>query len=214
MAVGCSPNRLAAAARVNRETVAEQLLYEIGDPAHYLTPDVDVDFTTVEIAETGPDRVTVRGATGRPAPANYKVSLAYQAGYTATGQVIVYGRDCLAKARACAETVFGRLQTAGYNFDERNVECLGAGESVPGIQPPPADLREVVLRITVHDQRREAVERFTRELAPLATSGPAGLAGYTAARGTVRPVYAYWPTLVPKELVSPQLEVRTAADWA
>ena len=84
---------------MNCETVSEQLLYEIGDPAHYLTPDVDVDFTTVEIAENGPDRVLVRRATGRPASDTYKVSLAYRAGYTATGQLLVYRRDCQAKAQ-------------------------------------------------------------------------------------------------------------------
>ncbi len=90
--------------RVNRETVIEQLVYEIGDPAHYLTPDVDVDFTTVDVKEAGPDRVTVWGATGRPAPVTLKVSLAYAAGYMASSQLLVYGRDCVAKARACARS--------------------------------------------------------------------------------------------------------------
>jgi len=200
--------------RVNRETISEQLLYEIGDPAHYLTPDVDVDFTTVEIAETGPDRVLVRGATGRPATDTYKVSLAYRAGYTATGQLLVYGRDCQAKARECARLIFERLHIAGIELEHSLVELLGAGQGVPGLHPPPADLREVLLRIAVRDSRSAAVERFTREIAPLATAAPAGLAGYTAARGTVRPVYAYWPTLVPKSLVESVVEVRPASEWA
>jgi hypothetical protein len=199
---------------VNRETVSEQLVYEIGDPAHYLTPDVDVDFTTVAVEELGGDRVALRGATGRTAPANYKVSLAYRAGYTAGGQLLVYGRDCVAKAHRSAEIIFGRLRAAGLTFDATHMECLGAGEGVPGLTPAPDDLREVVLRLSVRDERREAVERFTREFAPLATAGPAGLAGYTAARGTVRPVFAYWPTLVPRELVEPHVEVRTAREWA
>jgi hypothetical protein len=198
---------------VNRETVAEQLVYEIGDPAHYLTPDVDVDFTTIEIEELGHDRVALRGATGRPAPASYKVSLAYRAGYMATGQMLVYGRDAVAKARACAEFVLARLRMAGHEFGRSYVECLGAGEGVPGLASAPAELREVVLRLSVHDPRRESVERFAKEFAPLATSGPAGLAGYASGRPQPRPVFAYWPTLVPKQLVKPQFQVRTAADW-
>jgi len=198
---------------VNRETVAEQLVYEIGDPAHYLTPDVDVDFTTVEIEELGADRVAVRGATGRPAPESYKVSLAYRAGYTAAGQMLVFGRDAVAKAQACAEIVLARLRIAGYEFANSHVECLGAGEGVPGLALPPVELREVVLRLTVHDPRREAVERFAREFAPLATSGPAGLAGYAGGRPQPRPVFAYWPTLVPKQRVKPRYEVRAATEW-
>ena len=198
---------------VTRRTVAEQLVYEIGDPAHYLTPDVDVDFTTVELTETGPDRVSVRGATGRPAPAQYKLSLAYRAGYSASGQLLVYGSDCVSKARECAEMILRRVARAGYKPEASHIECLGAGVGVPGLHPPPADLREVVLRLTVRDPRREAVERFTAEFAPLITSGPPGLAGYAAGRSPVRPVLAYWPAFVPRELVVPQVECRAAGDW-
>jgi hypothetical protein len=196
---------------VNRMTVCEQLVYEIGDPKHYLTPDVDVDFTAVEVEETGPDRVTVRGARGGPPPEQLKVSLAYRDGFMASGQMLVYGRDCLAKAKTCAEIVRARL--AEYPLERIHVEYLGAGGGVPGQDSPPRDLREVMLRIAVHAQRREAVERFARELAPLATSGPAGLAGYASSRPEVRPVFAYWPTLVPRELVEPSWQVRTAHQW-
>lgn len=198
---------------VNRETVAEQLVYEIGDPAHYLTPDVDVDFTTVEIEECGADRVRVRGATGRAAPESYKVSLAYRDGYMATGQMLVYDKAPVEKARACAELIFARLKAAGCQYARSNVECLGAGDAVPGLHSLPESLREVMLRISVHDPRREAVERFAKELAPLATSGPAGLAGYASGRPQVRPVFAYWPTLVPKAMVSPGVKVQTSGAW-
>jgi hypothetical protein len=199
--------------RVSRETVTEQLVYEIGDPAHYPTPDVDVDFTTVEVEDLGGDRVAVRGATGRPAPEQYKVSLTYRAGYFASGQMLCYGRDAVDKARTCAEIVLERVRAAGYELDHPYVECLGAGDSLPGIDPAPANQREVILRLTVRDRRREALERFVREFAPLATSGPAGLAGYASGRPQVRPVFAYWPTLVPKDLVRASHEVRTARDW-
>lgn len=199
---------------VNRETVVEQLVYEIGDPAHYLTPDVDADFTGVRVSEIGPDRVQVTGASGGPPPDAYKVSLAYHDGFTASGQILVYGKDCVAKARACAAMVNERVERVGYALDAFHVECLGAGAGVPGVSEAPANLREVMLRMTVRDSRREAVERFAKEIAPLITSGPAGLAGYATARAQVRPVFAYWPTLVSKELVQPACEVRTAAEWA
>lgn len=199
--------------RVNRTTVASQLVYEIGDPRHYLTPDVDCDFTTVEVEELGDDRVAVRGATGREAPSTLKVSLAYRDGFIADGRLLVYGDDCYAKAQECAKIVFQQLANAGYEYERDYYELLGAGAGVPGLNPPPAGLREVMLRMAVHDPRRDAVERFTRQFAPLATSGPAGLAGYTQARGEVRPVFAYWPTLVPRELLQPQTAVKTAEDW-
>jgi hypothetical protein len=221
---------------INRHTVIEQLGYEIGDPAHYLTPDVDVDFTTVQVKDAGTDRVAVHGATGRIAPENYKVSLAYQDGFTAAGQLLVFGEDCVEKARACGEIIFKRLQNAGLTFENKLVECLGAGDGVPEVRgsntqtegqssgarnlpsQPSATAegcatREVVLRVAVQDARREAVERFTREFAPLITSGPPGLAGYAAGRPQVRPVYAYWPTLVPKKFVVPQVSARPATEW-
>ena len=97
--------------------------------------------------------------------------------------------------------------------DESRVECLGAGEAVPGLRPPPANLDEVMLRLTVRDRRREAVERFAREFAPLTSSGPAGLAGYAGGRPQVRAVFAYWPTLVPRDLVPARHETRTAGVW-
>jgi hypothetical protein len=205
---------------VNRRTVSEQLVYEIGDPAHYLTPDVDVDFTTVELSELGDDRVAVRGAIGRPAPDRYKVSIAYHDGFTASGQLLVYGSDCMSKAEACGEIIRRRLSRAGVELEHYHVECLGASDGVPttrgALAPGSAGgflPNEVVLRVTARDPRREALERFAKEFAPLITSGPPGIAGYAAGRPQVRPVYAYWPALVPKEFVEPQVEVRTAREW-
>jgi hypothetical protein len=201
---------------VTRRTVVEQLVYEIGDPRHYLTPDVDCDFTTVEVEETGNDRVLVRRATGRPATDTYKVSLAYRDGWMASGTLLIYGSDCREKAEKCGQIILQRCELAGFALARSNVELLGAGAGVPGAffhrkyQSP----GEVVLRVTAHDPRREAVECFARQFAPLITSGPAGLAGYAAGRPQVRPVLAYWPTLVPKSLVTPEVEVRSAKEWA
>lgn len=200
---------------VNRRTVVEQLVYEIGDPRRYLTPDGTADFTAVEVEDLGRDRVAVRGAQGQPPPDTYKVSLAYRAGYTAGGQLLVYGADCRKKAAACADVIFQRLANAGFHYGEKHVEFLGAGESAgTSINPTAASSqREVVLRISVRDASREAVERFTKEIAPLATSGPAGLAGYAAARTPVRPVFAYWPATIPKSAVTPHVQTRAADEW-
>ncbi|MEQ8788135.1 MAG: acyclic terpene utilization AtuA family protein [Pirellulaceae bacterium] len=200
--------------RVDRQSVVEQLVYEIGDPRHYLTPDVDVDFTTVEVAQVGDDRVAVFGATGRAAPGEYKVSLAYRDGYLASGQLLVYGRDCLEKARAVAEMIFTRVARNGHQLARTNVELLGGGDGVPSTrQACPESPPEVLLRVTAHAPRREAVEEFARQIAPLITSGPAGLAGYAAGRPVVRPVFAYWPTTVPRSRVEARCVVRTAAEW-
>jgi len=196
---------------VNRQTVVEQLVYEIGDPAHYLTPDVDVDFTTVEVQASEYDRVNVLGATGAPAPDNYKVSLAFRSGYTASGQLLVYGHDCVEKARKCSQIVFERLKCVGVDLAATNTEVLGAGTRFSSSH---SNAKEVVLRLTVQDPRRETVVRFTKEIAPLITSGPAGLAGYAAGRSRVMPAFTYWPCLVPKELIEAQVEVRTAKEWA
>jgi len=200
---------------VNRRTVVEQLVYEIGDPQHYLTPDVDCDFTTVCVAEMSTNRVQVTNASGRPATDTYKVSLAYRDGWMASGQLLVYGSDCREKAEACGRIVLERCKLAGYELARTNVELLGFGGGVPGAwfwrkyQTP----GELVVRVTAHDPRREAIEYFARQFAPLITSGPAGLAGYAAGRPQVRPVFAYWPALVPKSLVQPRVEVRTAQEW-
>ncbi len=126
----------------------------------------------------------------------------------------VVGRDAERKARAAGQIVLERVHRAGFDLAESLVECLGAGDVVPGVLPPREPPTEVVLRVTVRDPRREAVERFCRELAPLITSGPPGLAGYATGRPSPRPAFGYWPTLVPKSLLNAAVEVRQAAAWA
>jgi hypothetical protein len=197
--------------RVSRLTVAEQLVYEIGNPAHYLTPDVDVDFTSLAVSQVGDDRVAIDEAVGSPPPDDYKVSMAYACGFTAAGELLVFGDDCVDKSRACVRLIVERLHAAGIELDQVHSELLGHGEATG--TSPPRDLKEIVLRIAARDQRREAVEMFTKQFAPLITSGPAGLAGYAQGRPAVRPVFSYWPALVPKDALEPQVEVRTAKQW-
>jgi len=200
--------------RVDRLSVTEQLVYEIGDPSRYLTPDVVADFTSVQLASVGANRVAVTGARGMPAPDTWKVSLSYHAGYRATAQLLVFGRDCLTKAQRCSELIQQRMQSANAKPHEFHTELLGAGGAVPGLVEPPIDIPEVMLRMTVCDPQREIVARFTKEIAPLITAGPAGLAGYASGRSQVQSVIAYWPTLIPKSFIDPQVEIRTAQDWS
>jgi hypothetical protein len=199
---------------VSRGTVAEQIVYEIDDPASYHTPDVDVDFTTVSLVQERPDRVAVRGATGRAPSAKLKVAAVYRDGWTASGMLAVAGRGAEAKARAAGAMILARVGRAGYRLADSLVECLGAGGVVPGLLRPAAPPFEVVLRVSVRDPSRAAVERFCREFAPLVTSGPSGIAGYATGRPTPRPAFGYWPALIPRELVTSHVEIRKATDWA
>lgn len=194
--------------------LAEQLIYETDDPARYRTPDVDVDLTTVELSQAGEACVAVTGATGRPPSDHLKVAAVYRDGWTASGLLAVVGRDAERKARAAGQIVLERVRRAGFDLAESLVECLGAGDVAPGVLRPAAPPFEVVLRLTVRDPRRDAVARFCRELAPLITAGPPGLAGYATGRPEPRPAFGYWPTLLPKALVEPKVEVRPACDWA
>jgi hypothetical protein len=197
---------------VNRRTVVEQLVYEIGDPRRYLTPDVVADFTSVTVNDLGDDRVAVTNARGEAATDTYKVSVAYESGFMTSAQLVVYGDDCVVKAHACAEVIFERLRSVGQLPARRHVELLGSGASVSN-KTTDGSVMEVVLRLAVADADRAKVERFTREIAPLITSGPAGLAGYAAGRSAVRPVLAYWPALVAKAQVATNVEVKRADEW-
>jgi hypothetical protein len=193
---------------VNLETVAEQLLYEVGDPASYLTPDVVADFTSVDLAETGSDAVRVTRARGRPATDSYKVSIAYRNGFICSGTLVLVGPDAIAKARLAGQMILSRLERAGFAPDRSNIEVLGAGDVVPGVLAPAGQPPEVVLRVSVHDTHKTGVERFSKEFAPLVTSGPPGVSGYTTGRPPVREVFAYWPALIAKSAVTPEVRVQ------
>jgi hypothetical protein len=191
---------------VNVETVSEQLLYEVADPAHYLTPDVVADFTTVRLQESAPDEVSVSGGTARGVTDTYKVSVACRDGFTSAGTLVIAGPHAAQKARRSGAIILEKLRQAGFTFEASHVEALGAGDSLPGVLPA-ADPPEVVLRVAVRDPRRAAVERFTKEFAPLVTAGFPGTTGYTTGRPPVREVFAYWPALIAKSAVSPRVEV-------
>lgn len=194
-------------------TVSEQLLYEMGDPRRYITPDGVADFASVHLEQEGADRVRVRGARGGPATDTYKVSASFHDAFKAVGQLVVSGPRAEEKARLCADIVWRRLARAGVTFppEDRVVELLGTGVCHPGVAVPPADLPEVVLRLGVRGKDRAAVSRFTLELAPLITSGPPGVTGFAGGRPKVQEVVAYWPALVDKAAVDPYVTVSVEA---
>jgi len=192
---------------VNCETISEQLLYEVGDPAGYLTPDVTADFTSVTLKQAGRDLVLLGGARGRPATDTYKVSIAYRDGFASSGMLTIHGPEAPAKARLCGEMILQRLRRVGIELAYSNIECLGTGACVPGVDSVSEAPPEVVLRVSTRDPRRSAVERFTKEFAPLVTSGLPGVTGYTTGRPPVREVFAYWPALVAKSAVQPEVQI-------
>ena len=194
-------------------TVSEQLVYEIGDPRQYFTPDVVADFSEVRLTQQAENEVLVAGGTGTAAPKTLKVSLAYHDGFTTSGSIVVVGRQAKEKAQAAAEAIRARMKTAGFELDQFEYECLGTGDTLPGMDLWQGSSQEIVLRVAARDQRREAIDRLTRELAPLVTSGPPGVTGYTGARVRSRPVLAYWPTTIPRDLATASVEVRTAQEW-
>ena len=199
--------------RVCEQTVKEQLVYEIGDPGNYLSPDVTVSFLSLSLTEESRDRMRVSGVSGRPAPASFKVSATYQDGFRAAGELTIYGTNAVAKARRAGQAVLERLCHNGVTFRESLIECLGAGACHPRgpDDAAVADHRETVLRIVVADDSRESIERFSSALMPLITAGPPGTTGYAAGRPRVHLVFRYWPCLIERERVIPQVELLTGS---
>jgi len=193
---------------LNRETVVSQLLYEMGDPNRYLTPDCTADFNSAIVEDAGPSRVKVSGVKGSAPTPTYKVSISYQAGFKAAGQLTVCGPDAVAKARLCADIVFGRLAFDGCTFDDdqKLVEILGSGVCHEGVVSP-ADPPEVVLRIGVKDASKEKVNRFGMEIVPLVTSGPPGVTGFAGGRPKATDIVGYWPALLTKDKVRATVRV-------
>ncbi len=201
---------LGTGGRVSVASVKEQLLYEIGDPRTYITPDCIADFTTIQLEQAGPDRVRFTGIRGRPATDSYKVSISYSYGFKATGYVAYAWPHAYRKAQAGDRILRARLERLGLKLDAVRSEYLGASacHGIPGAEPGPelADsLPEVALRFGVRSQDRAAVERFSKEIAPLVLNGPPSVTGLGAGRPKVEEVVAYWPTLIPKTEVTPEV---------
>ncbi|MGW8267884.1 MAG: acyclic terpene utilization AtuA family protein [Longimicrobiales bacterium] len=195
--------------RVSTSTVAEQIVYEVGDPREYITPDVVADFTTLRLEDDGPDRVRVVGVKGRPATEFLKVSIAYSAGYRALGTLVYSWPDAPVKAKLAERVLRERLLGLGLTFDQIRAELVGWNATHgPLVGDPSPDIPEVQLRIGVRSRDRWAVERFTRELAPLVLTGPPSATGFAGGRPRVQEVMAYWPALIRREAVEPYFQGR------
>jgi hypothetical protein len=194
--------------RVNIQSVKEQLVYEMGDPHGYITPDCVADFTTVQLADDGADRVRVSGIKGRAATDTLKVSISYSAGYKAVGTLVYAWPDAYLKAKAADKILRARLDRLGLRFDQILTEYVGANATHgPLAGEPSSDLAEVQLRVGVRGDDRNAIERFTKEIAPLILTGPPAVTGFAGGRPKAEEIVAYWPALIPKAEIAARVEV-------
>jgi hypothetical protein len=195
---------------VNVASITEQLLYEMGDPARYVSPDVVVDFRTIQLSQDGPDRVRVHGVRGEPATDSYKVSISHLGGWKASGQVTISAPDAIGKAKRCAEIVWSRLARAGAVPEESSTELVGLNACHGGLAQRAEEPAEVVLRLGAKDPDRTKVERFGKEIAPLVTAGAPGVTGFAGGRPKPQEIIAFWPALVPKRLIRTRVRVEEA----
>lgn len=193
---------------VSVASVTEQLVYEMGDPRSYITPDGVADFTTIRLAQAGKNRVRVSGIQGGPRTAQLKVSIAYFYGYKAVGTLVYAWPDAYDKARAADKVLRGRLKDLGLEFEQILTEYVGVDATHGRLAgPPPPDLAEVQLRIGVRAAEKAPVERFTREIAPLVLTGPPSVTGFAGGRPQVEEIVAFWPALIDRREIEPHVRV-------
>ena len=197
--------------------VVEQMLYEIGDPANYVLPDVVCDFTQVTMTQDGPDRVKVAGARGKAPTDTYKVSATYVDGFRCTGTLTITGFDAAAKARRSGEAILERTRAIFAKLglgDYSGVDLSVMGEAaVFGPHARKHDLQEAVLRLAVSHPQKAALEIFSKEIAPAGTSWSPGTTGsLNAGRPNVAPQVKQFAFLVRKTEVAARASVDGAAE--
>ncbi|MBK7393529.1 MAG: DUF1446 domain-containing protein [Chloracidobacterium sp.] len=205
--------------RVNIQSVKEQLLYEMGDPHEYITPDVVADFASINLEPAGDNRVRVHGITGHPKTDFYKVSIAYTGGYKAVGTLVYSWPDAYEKAQAADKILRERLKNLGIEFEVILTEYVGVNATHghlatvgseggnPTGREGAQDYPEVQLRVGVRGQNKADVERFTKEIAPLILTGPPAVTGFAGGRPKVEEIMAYFPALIPKSLITIKVEI-------
>ena len=193
--------------RVSVPTVTEQLVYEMGDPHAYITPDVIADFTSIRLAQDGENRVLVSGIKGKPPTDKLKVSIAYRSGFKAVGTLVYAWPDALEKAELADRVLRERLDRLGLRFDHILTEYVGANATHGRLAGDQRDAPEVQLRFGVRGSDKAAVERFTREIAPLVLNGPPSVTGFAGGRPKVEEIVAYWPALIDKSVVQTRVEL-------
>jgi hypothetical protein len=195
---------------VSSSTVKEQLLYEIGDPKEYITPDCIADFTTIQLKDIATNRVELRGVKGRAATEFYKVSMSYADGFTAFGTLTYAWPDALEKASTADEILRLRLADLKLEFEEIRTEFLGFNSCFGPLAENSNELNEVVMRVGVRGHDKQSIDRFSKELAPLILTGPPSVTGFAGGRPKPSEVIAYWPALIPKSAVTPNVVMEEA----
>lgn len=197
---------------VSEMTVKEQLLYEIGNPAEYITPDCIADFTSLTVQQQGKDRVKVSGIKGRPETDTYKISASYIDGYKLTSSLVYSWPDAVKKARFAGEMLLKRAENLGIIFRDTNIELVGlnaCNEDESVFENDLSDMNEVEMRISVYGDSREDLNRFGKEIAPLILTGPSGVTGFAGGRPKASDVVAYWPALLSKDAARPNVTLYT-----
>jgi hypothetical protein len=193
---------------VSVASVTEQLVYEMGDPHSYITPDGVADFTTIHLRQDGKDRVRVNGIRGGPKTPMLKVSIAYFYGYKAVGTLVYAWPEAFDKAKTADRIIRGRLADLGLEYEQILTEFVGVDATHGRLSgKPDPDIPEVQLRIGVRARERAPVDRFTREIAPLVLTGPPSVTGFAGGRPAVEEVVAYWPALVDRREIEPHVRV-------
>jgi hypothetical protein len=182
---------------VSVDTVREQIVYEMGDPSAYISPDVVADFTSFQVMEAGKDRIRVSGTRGYPPTHFLKVSMAYEDGYSASGNLIISGPGARAKAEKVRDMFWERL---GEKFTKQRTEFIGLNATHLNLSEP-LEPSEILIRFSVYDSERKKLEKFSRQIAPLILSGPPGLA-VTGGRPRITGVMTYWPALISKKWIN------------
>lgn len=178
-------------------TCSEQLLYEIHDPARYLTPDVTADFTKVRLLQVGTDRVEVSGGHGTPRPETLKVSVGYLDGFHGEGQISYGGPGAVARGRLALDIVAERLKLVGVRTEELRFDLIG-DDSLYGTTLPPGEPAEVRVRVAARTRTQSDAVLVANEVETLYTNGPAGGGGATKA---TREIVAMDSTLIPRDRV-------------
>lgn len=192
--------------RVDRRTCTEQILYEMHDPAAYVTPDCVLDITGLRFDQTGPDRVAVSGAAARPRTGTLKVVLGYADGFIGEGQVGYAGIGAADRARLAAQVIRDRLRARGFRYSEMRVDLIGMTSlHGPGAAQDHAAPYEVRLRIAARTDSRAAAQAVGFETRAMHVNGPFGGGG--GSDPVVRDVLAVQSVLLPRDLVQPRVHL-------
>ncbi len=195
--------------KVSFETVAEQLVYEIGDPKNYITPDCIADFTSIKLEDLGNNRVKVYDIKGFEDTEFYKVSCSYADGFSAVGSLTYSWPQALTKAKTADKILRKRLENLNLKFDEIRTEFVGYNSCHgPLVKEVDEDsINELMMRIAVRSSDFNSVERFGKEIAPLILTGPPAVTGFAGGRPKPSEVVAYWPALLSKKTVTPVVKI-------